>query len=105
LRLGDAQGAVGVLRSLVLGMGVALKPDAPAVFKTNFATALLLENNVSGCLSALAEVHDAQDPAVIRLRAAIQRWKKNLSFREKVQWYLGGQPARKVDLDFPPGDL
>lgn len=105
LRLGQAQAAQDVLRGLVLGVGITLKPDAAPIFKTNFATALLLTDNLSGCLSALADVNDEQNPAVQRLRGAINRWKQSLPFWEKIQWYLGGHPTRKVELDFPPGDL
>lgn len=105
LRLGQVQPAVDVLRGLVLAVGVHLKPDAPAVFKTNFATALLLADNVSGCLSALADVNDEQNPTVQRLRAAVRGWKEGLTFWQKVQWYMGGHPARKVELAFTPGDL
>lgn len=105
LRLGNAQGALELFRRLVLApSGLMIREDAPTVFKTNFAAALLAAGDVGGCLRALAQT--AEDhPAVGKLKAAIQHWKKSLTFREKLDWYLGGQPARPVALDFAPGDL
>lgn len=62
-----------------------LKPDAPLVFKTNFATALLASNNMAGCLSVLHEIKNEEDPTVKRLRAAIAQWKQGLSFWQKLK--------------------
>ena len=77
----------------------------PPVFKTNFATALLAENNLPGCLGVLQELRDGRHPAVQKLWAAIARWKGGLTLWQKVNWYLGGQPDRPVALDFSLGDL
>jgi hypothetical protein len=105
LRLGNAKVAVDVFRGLVLAAGgILLRSDVPAVFKTNYATALLLAENMGGCLSVLAEVRD-EHPAVGKLKAAIQRWKEGMTLWQKINWYMGGQPDRPVALDFPPGDL
>jgi len=105
LRLGNTKDAVDVFRGLVLGAGgILLREDVPAVFKTNFAVALLEAGNVAGCLSALADVRE-EHPAVGKLKAAIQRWKESLTLWERINWYMGGQPDRPVALDFPPGDL
>src|SRR5262245_47553783 len=55
LRLGNAQIAVDVFRGLVLAPGgIIVRDEAPTVFKTNYATALLANRNVHGCLSILA---------------------------------------------------
>lgn len=106
LRLGNAKVAVDAFRGLVLGAGgIHLRSDVPAVFKTNFAVALLKADNMGGCLSALAEVREEEHPAVGRLQAAIERWKRSLTFWERINWYMGGQPDRPVVFDFPPGDL
>ena len=106
LRLGEAARAVDLFRGLVLGAGgLCLRQDVPTVFKTNFATALLLTGNLAGFLSALGDTHDKEHPAVQRLGAALGRWRAGLSFWEKVRWYLGGEVGRPVTLDFPPGDL
>lgn len=105
LRLGKAEVAADMYRGLVLKAGgVVMREDVPTVFKTNYAVALLQGGNVGGCLRILAEVRDGH-PVGIRLKTAIQQWKKRLSIWEKVNWYMGGEPCRKVELDFPPGDL
>ena len=104
MRTGELAKAVEAYRDLVIDRsGVCLKPEAPAVFKTNFATALLLTNNVSGCLSVLKEVGPAQHPAVIRLRAAIARWRCSLGWRQRIAFALyGKEPGKPVLLDGPP---
>ncbi len=106
LRLGNADVAVNVFRGLVLAAGgLVLRDDVPAVFKTNYATALLTAGHLSGCLHVLAEVRDKGGPAVQRLRAAIRHWWDGLTFWQKVNWFLGGQPDKPLALGFPPGDL
>jgi hypothetical protein len=106
LRLGEAARAIDVFRGLVLGAGgVVLRPGIPTVFITNYATALLLADNVVGCLRVLDEIGDQANPAVQKLRAAIRRWKDSLAFWQKFHWYTGGRPDRPVTLEFSPGDL
>jgi hypothetical protein len=106
LRLGNAKVAVDVFRGLVLAPGgIVLRDDVPTVFKTNYATSLLVAGNLGGCLSVLSNLRDEDDPCVERLKSAIGRWKEGLTFWQKVNWCLGGQPERPVTLDFPPGDL
>jgi hypothetical protein len=105
LRLGNAAVAVEVFRGLVLAGGLFLRADVPAVFKTNYATALLAADNLAGCLRVLDEMRDEDNPAVRRLRESVRRWEKSLTFRQKVRWYFGGQPEHPLVLDFPPGDL
>jgi len=106
LRLGNEKVAVDLFRGLVLASGgILLRRDVPVAFKTNYATALLSAQNINGCLSVLSEIKQEEHPAVARLRAAIRRWKEGLSFWQKINWYMGGQPAHPVVLDFPRGDL
>ena len=105
LRLGKIKEAVEVFRGLVLkNVGNQLRLDVPVVFKTNFAVALLMDNNLSGCLSALAEIKEVH-PAVEKLTQAIERWRKNLNLWQRFNWYMGAQPNQPVVLVFPPGDL
>ncbi|HEV3342666.1 MAG TPA: hypothetical protein VG125_20005, partial [Pirellulales bacterium] len=99
------QDAVDLLRGLVLGTGgVTYRQDVPTVFQTNFATALLAVGNLSGCLSMLKSIKDQQHPAVQELRAAIDRWNRDLSPWQKLRWRLGGEPAPPA-LDFPLGHV
>lgn len=107
LRAGDITKAVEVYRNLCVNQsGFCLKPDLPTVFKTNYATALLLAGNVSGCLSILQEIDDNQNAGVQRVRAAIQRWRRSLTWWERLWFNISGeQPAKPVPADFQPGEL
>jgi hypothetical protein len=92
MRIGNVKSAAGVFQGMIGHLGVMLKPDAPLVFKTNFATALLASNNMAGCLSVLHEIGQEDNPTVKRLRSAIQQWKQNLSLWQKFKWYTGDIP-------------
>jgi hypothetical protein len=106
LRLGEAGRAVEVFRGLALVPGtVCLRPDAPALYKTNFATALLAAGQVAGGLRVLDEIGDEQQPTVRRLRAAWRRWSEGLSLWQKVRWCLGDSPTHPVALGEAPGEL
>jgi hypothetical protein len=108
MREGNIDEAVSILRSLVMPPGCTwTRPDAPNMFKRNFATVLLLAGHPSGCLELLAEMRDEQHPRVQELRAAIKRWEKTLSFFQWLNWRTGWiEPAnRPVTLDFVPGEI
>ncbi len=106
LRVGEPKRAAHLLHGLVAAStGVTLRYDVPQVYKTNYALALLLSGNVAGCLGVLAEIGDEQAPAVARLRAAVDQWKKGLSFWERMRWHLGDQPERPVTVNPPLGSL
>jgi hypothetical protein len=105
MRLGQAAAAVDTLRGLAVARHLSLKPEAPTLFKVNFATALLLSGNVSGGLGALVEVRDEQHPTVQKLRAAVERWKASMGFWKRLNWRMGGEIEHPFTLDFPPGDV
>ncbi len=106
LRLDRAKQAVDLFRGLVLSPGVvSLREDVPAVFKTNFATALLAHSNLGGCLSVLHEINDEENPAVRQLRSAIQRFRESVSPWARLQWRMGVFPSGPVAMDFPLGNL
>ena len=106
LRMGDSEAALDVFRSLALAPGgLIMRRDATAAVKMNYAAALLLSDNLSGCLDVLAETRGESHPAAARLRGAIRGWKEGLSFWQKINWWMGGQPHKPVALDFEPGDL
>jgi len=105
LRLGDAERALEVFRGLALGTaGFGLKEDAPTVFKTNYATAQLLSGKMTACVVTLSQTRDEGHPAVQRVRAAIRRWERSLSFWERICYYMGSGMDRLVVVD-APGDL
>ena len=105
LRLGDTTRAIEMFKGLSVTSGVCFRTDVPAVFLTNFATALLLAHNISGCVSALGAVRDEQNPSVQRLRGAIRKWKAGLSLWQKICWYWGDTPGNPIELGFPPGEI
>lgn len=108
MREGNIDEAVSILRSLVMPPGCTwTRPDAPNMYRRNFATALLLAGHPSGCLELLAEMRDEQHLRVQELRAAIKRWEKTLSFFQWLNWRTGWiEPAnRPVTLDFVPGEI
>lgn len=105
LRLGQTDRAIELFRNLMLSGSLFLRSDVPTAWKGNFATALLMDNNLFGCIGLLEDIQDEHHPSVQRLRGALRRWRSGLSLWEKIQWFLGGQPARRVELDFPPGEL
>ena len=108
LRLGRFEDAMPLFRSIVLAPGCTwIRPNIPTVYKTNYATALLLGGHPSGCEEILAEIPDKTDPGVQRLTQAIRRWVNSLTFWQKMNWWVGRiEPETcKVAIDFPPGDL
>jgi hypothetical protein len=107
LRAGDSTKAVEVYRNLCVNQsGFCLKSNLPTVFKANYATALLLAGNVSGCLSILQETNDDQNASVQRVRAVIRRWRKSLTWWERLWFTISGEPpAKPVPADFQPGEL
>jgi hypothetical protein len=106
LRLGNAKVAVDTFRGLVLASGgLVLREDVPAVFKVNFATALLADGNLAGGLRALDEVGDEGHPGVREIRDAVRRWQGGMTFWQRLWWSVGGQPPRPLLLDFTLGWL
>lgn len=106
LRLGKSKLAVDVFRSLVLSAGgLTFRDDVPTVFIVNFAVALLMDGNLEGCLSALAGIQERDHPSMLKLQAAIERWKSQLTLWQRLGWILGGAPRANIKLEFPPGDL
>ena len=100
--------ALLVLRSLVLQSGCTwMRPDVPLLVKRNFATALLLTENPSGCLVILAEINDDAHPRVQKLRDAIKQWEKTLSFWQWLNWRTGwiAPENHPVTIRFVPGEL
>lgn len=104
MRLGQTQAAVETLRKLAVADHLSFRADTPVVFKANFATALLLSANLAGGVRMLKEIGAVRHPAVERLQAALTQWRNSLSFWERINWWLGGEPSRPVALD-SPGDL
>jgi hypothetical protein len=105
LRLGQTGSAVEILRGLVIAGNLNLKPEVPILFKTNFATALLLSGNISGGEGTLDDIRDEQHQEVHRLRTAIQKWKSGMTLWQKLAWWLGSKPYRPFEVDWAPGEI
>lgn len=107
MRLGQPEKAVNILRSLLLkGSSLSLSPDAPVVYKANYALALLLSHQFEGCQDVLKEIGDDEHPVVTKARSAVTRWKRSLSLVKRFLLFCGVQSnGHPVALDFPPGDL
>lgn len=107
MRAGEPDKAVELYRGVCLYPdSVCYKTNVPAVFMVNYATALLLTKNVSGCLAVLAEINQHKSDYMRKLRTAIDRWRRSLGWWKRLGFILYGvKPDRPVPLDFPPGEL
>lgn len=106
MRMGQIDKANELYRKLVLPSGgFFLDPNAPTVFKTNYATALLLGRHVDGCIGVLGEIAEPTHPAVMRLHNAVNAWKQTLGPVRRLLTFLLGVRSANVPLPFQPGDL
>lgn len=108
LRLGQGTAAVTHYREIVFKPGCSwVRPELPTAYKVNFATALLMSGNISGCVGVLNEAMDPTNPGVQRLRACIRRWERGLTFWQRLNWMCGWTDDlnSQVLLDFEPGLL
>jgi hypothetical protein len=105
LRLGRFKEALHLFRSLTIDeRTLTTKPKLPTEVITNFATVLLLQGHLGGCMERLHDVTDQHHPAVQRLFSAVAKWKAGLTFFQRIYWRLTtAEPV--LELDFEPGDL
>lgn len=106
MRMGKFDDAVQLYRSLVLMPGCTwMMPDMPVIYRTNFATSLLITGRRAGCLSCLREMTERDHPSVVRLQTAISEWEQCLTWWPWMFWKIGLEPKLPVSLSFPPGDF
>ena len=105
LRLGRVDEALSVLRNLAFQGHICIPSDTPVVFRTNFATALLMAGHTNGAIAAIDHLSDKQHPAVGRIHTAIRRWKAGLSWPERFFSYIGRPAGKAVVVDWAAGDL
>jgi len=106
LRLGRYDEAVRIFRDLLFPAGAFTIPeDAPTAWRVNYVTSLLLSGNITVGLSVLAEVPDRRHPAVVKLRAGLRSWKRQLGWLRRVLLAVGVCPDRPVTLGDRPGEL
>jgi hypothetical protein len=98
--------AVDRFRSLVLGaVGSTLREDVPAVFKINYAVALLAAGDFQRFLTVWPIIRRESSPSVKKLEEALRKGKANLSLWQKLKWWTGLSLSYPVRLDFPLGEL
>jgi len=106
LRMGQAELAVRAFRQLCLtSNGIVMRNDIPLVYKTNFATALLMNQRISGALEVINEARNDSHPAIQRLRQTLADWEKELSPWQRILWQFGVEPQQPVKIAQPCGDL
>lgn len=106
MRMGRVDDAVQLYRSLVLMSGCTwMMPNLPVIYRTNFATALLMSGRRIGCLDCLLEITERDHPSVVRLRKALRDWEHGFDWRQWLCWKIGVEPRVPVALSFPPGDF
>ena len=98
LRLGDTTRAIEMFKGLAVTSGVCFRTDVPAVFLTNFATALLIAHNVSGCVSALGAVRDDQKPAYSGFAARSANGRRGSLYGRRSAGIGETRPAAPLNL-------
>ncbi len=105
MRAGKIDEAVTVLRDLVFQGRICIPSDSPVLFKINFATAMLLSNQKDAAFPILNELDEKEHPEIVKLKDAVCKWVKSLTFSEKCRYHVGLYPKKPVTLDFPPGEV
>ena len=105
IRRGNATEAVEILRHMVLHGHIQLRADVPAIFKANFAAALLAAGNFEGFEATMREVGPQAHPAALKFQDAYERWKSSLSLWDKLKLMAGGSPKRTFVSETPLGEL
>ena len=106
MRMSRIEDAVRTFRVLVLKPGCTwMKPELPVIYRSNFATALLLAGHPNGCLDMLEDIVEQDHPSVIQLRSTLERWSHGLSWWQWFNWKTGIEPNVPVAVDFLPGEF
>jgi len=106
LRLGRLREATAIFRDLVFPDGAFTIPEeTPTVFRANYVTALLLQDNLVIGVQLLGEIPEKRHPLVEQLKAAVRRWKQSLPWWRRWLILIGVYPSVPLRLDFVPGSL
>ncbi len=98
--------AITTLQNLVCHpQSSKLKRDLPIFFYTNFSLSLLLGGLPRECCERLSEVREWYHPSVARCHGALSQWTRSLDWMEWIDWAMGGEPTRRVNLGQAPGDF
>lgn len=106
LRAGRPARAVEVFRGLCVGEGVGIRRGAPPLHVANYASALLLAENLSGYRNAVRSLDESSHPDAARLRAAVTGWERSLGRWRRLALTLGvWLPKQPFGGGPPPGEL
>lgn len=106
MRLGRFEEARDLMRGVAIQQGTTwMKPETPVIYRVNFCLALFLSGHSGGSKSLLLEMLEQDHPSVQRVHRAIENWRQNLTFWQRVQWAMGLEPEAKIVLDFTPGEF
>ncbi len=106
MRLGRHELAMKIFRDLVFpGGSFAIPDETPTIFRSNYATSLLLVDNVVTGLQILGQIPDRQHPAVVHLKAAVRKWKASMSWLTRIGLLIGITPQKPFNMDSSPGAL
>jgi hypothetical protein len=106
MRLGRHELAVKIFRDLVFPGGAFTIPDdTPTVFRSNYATSLLLVDNIVTGLQILGQIPDRRHPAVVHLKTAVRTWKRSMSWFARIGLLIGITPQKPFSMDSAPGEL
>ena len=106
MRLGMIEAACAIFRNLVFpGNSISVPVDVPALYRANFATAMLLTHHSDGALEVLDHMPPDGHPYVEQLLVEVNQWKEHLSLLEKMGLAIGWYPKRPFHWAYPPGGL
>ncbi len=105
LRLGRIEDAISVLREIAFQGHICIPSDTPAIYKANFATAMLMANRKDGAIDLINELAAKHTPEAADLKAAIDRWVKSLPLVRRILFKIGIYPSSPMPIDFFPGNL
>jgi hypothetical protein len=106
MRLGRHEPAVKIFRDLVFpGGALAIPDETPTIFRSNYATSLLLVDNIVTGLQMLGQIPDRRHPAVVQLKGAVRSWKRSMSFFARIGLVIGITPRKPFRMDSAPGAL
>lgn len=105
MRMGKVDGAVEVLRDLTFRGLICIPSDTPALYKANYATALLMKNYTSQAMEILRGLDPKQHPYIAVLHETVAEWKRGLNPFQRLMCLVTYYPSRPVALKYPPGEI
>ncbi|MEM9825548.1 MAG: tetratricopeptide repeat protein [Planctomycetota bacterium] len=106
LRLGRYRESLDVYWPMALHPGtVNVRRDLPDEVLLNYASGLLASGLPSGCLDILGQLQDRDARMAVKLRDAIENWRRSLSFWCRMDWNLNrAEPTSSIiPVDFELG--